>query len=100
MFVSLAVLTSMGTLLHDTKLNKAYELSVPLNSVSINLTSSLEGLNHATSHTHVESASVSSPFDSNPRLQVRDDFRRYYLPKHMSRGNTYFGGSRILWPSV
>jgi hypothetical protein len=99
LFVSLAVLTSMGTLVHDTKISRAYALSVPLNNLTIDVTSNLESLKDAASHTHVEKVTVQSPFET-PRVQARDDHRRYYLQPKTSRSSDFFGGSRILWPNV
>jgi hypothetical protein len=97
-FVFLAILTSVGTLVHDTKLNKAYALSVPI--ASINFSSHLESLKDGTSHAHVESASAAQIFEGNPRIQARDDHRKYYWPKYMGRSTAFGSGSNILWPSV
>ena len=100
LFVGLAIVTSMGTLVQDTKLNKALELTVPLVNVSINMSSHLDSLNEAaSSHTHVEQTSVTQNFAGIPRVQARDDHRRY-LNKYIGRNNTFTGSSQILWPSV
>lgn len=98
-FVGLAVLTSMGTLLHDTKLNKAYEVA-PISHISINVASNLESLSDAASHTHVERVSSPQVFEGVPRMQPRDDNRRYYTPKRLSRSNPFFGNSNIFVPST
>jgi hypothetical protein len=97
--IGLAVLTSMGTLVQDTRVNKALEVTAPLPSVSVNVTSNLESLSSATQHTHVERSSVTQDLSGIPRLQARDDHRRYTLPKHSSRSNTQFGDSQISWPN-
>jgi hypothetical protein len=100
LFVLLAVVTSMGTLVHDTKFDRAFQLSVPLSTISTNLTSHLDSLNDAAAHTHVEHTSVSQIFGGIPRIQAKDDHRKYNLSRYLTRGSDAFGGSRILWPSV
>lgn len=100
LFVFLAILTSMGTLLHDTKLNKAYELAVPLNEFSVNVSSNLDSLNDGLSHSHVENAVTQAVAEGTPRVQARDDHKRYYLPRYMSNGSLYNGGSAYHWPSI
>jgi hypothetical protein len=98
--IGLAVLTSMGTLVQDTRINKALEVAAPLPSVSVNVTSNLESLSSATQHSHVEQASVTQDLSGIPRIQARDDHRRYTLPKYSSRSNTPFGDSQLSWPSA
>lgn len=98
--IGLAVLTSMGTLVQDTRINKALEVAAPLPSVSVNVTSNLESLNSATQHTHVEQSSITQDLSGIPRLQARDDHRRYNMPKYSSRRSTQFGESQFLWPSI
>ncbi|MDB5183872.1 MAG: hypothetical protein JWO07_553 [Candidatus Saccharibacteria bacterium] len=99
--IGLAILTSMGTLVQDTRINKALEVTVPLSNVSVNISSNLDGLNEAASaHTHVEQTAVTQELAGIPRVQARDDHRRYTLPKYSSRSNAYFGDSQILWPST
>ena len=98
-FICLAMLTSMGTLVHDTRLNRALELASPAN-LSINLTSNLESMNDALNHNHIEKPSVSQVLGGIPRIQPRDDHRRYLYAKSLGRHSNFFGGSQILWPSV
>jgi hypothetical protein len=101
LLLGLVVLTSTGTLVQDTKLNKALEVAVPLSDVSVNISSHLEGLNEAASvHTHVEQASASQDFSGIPRIQARDDHKRYILAKYSSRGNSFDGNSQFIWPSI
>jgi len=98
-FIFLAVITSMGTLVHDTRLNKVAEVAVPVANLSTDLASNLESLSHGTAHTHVEKAALGQVADGVPRTQARDDHRRYAISQYLSRGNTPFG-SAYLWPSV
>jgi len=100
LFVLLAILTSMGTLLNDMRANRAYALAVPLSQSVVNVTSNLDSLRDAASHTHVESISSEQVTEGIPRIQTRDDRRHYVSPKCFSRSGLYFGGSRILWPNV
>ena len=95
-------MTSTGALVQDTKLGRVAEVAVPLSDVSLNLSSHLDGLNEAASaHTHVEQPAISQQFAGGiPRMQARDDHRRYVIPKYASRSNTPDGDSQILWPSV
>ena len=98
-FVFLAIVTSMGTLVHDAKLNRAYALAMPLEGSSISLSSHLDSLHEGTSHTHVESV-TQFVSEANPRIQARDDHRKYYLPRYMTSGNPFSGGASYQWPSV
>jgi hypothetical protein len=98
--IGLAVLTSMGTLVQDTRINKALEVAVPLPAISVNVTSNLESLNSATQHTHVEQSSITQDLSGIPRIQARDDHRRYNLPKYSNRSSTPFGDSQLSWPNV
>ena len=99
-FVSLAVLTSMGTLVHDTRLNKAYEVSAPIENLSVNITSNLESLSEATGHNHIEQPVLEQALASNPRIQVRDDHRKYIVARTTGKNSDFAGGSQLIWPSV
>lgn len=98
--LGIAVLTSMGTVVHDTKIDKAYQLTVPLVSASGGLGSHYDGLNEGTSHTHVERTSFSQQVSALPKIQPRNDHRRYTIPKSSSRSHSFFGMGGLLWPSV
>ena len=101
-FVSLAVLASVGTMVQETKLSRAIELTAPLSTLSISLPANLEGMHEAgAAHTHVEQPTLSQQFAvGNPRIQTRNDHRKYTLPKTVSRNNTTSGDSQISWPSI
>lgn len=100
LFIGLAVLASTGTMVQETKLNRAIALSEPLANISTALSSHLEGLNEvASAHTHVEHASVAHEFAPGlTRVQARNDHRRYSLPRSESKGDI-IGGDGIIWPS-
>ncbi|USN96540.1 MAG: hypothetical protein H6797_05765 [Candidatus Nomurabacteria bacterium] len=96
--ISLAIVTAFGILVHDTKFDEAVALAVPVGTITIGI--GLHALDSGDSaHTHVERASITQPFSGNPRIQARDDHRRYIISKHSSR-NSFFGSNGILWPSV
>ncbi len=101
-FISLAILTSMGSLVQDTRASKAMELTAPLSDFSVNVSSHLDGLNEAASaHTHSEQTAITQNLiGGDTRIQARDDHKRYNLPKYSGRSNTYFGDSQINWPSI
>jgi hypothetical protein len=97
LFIGMAIMTSMGTLVQDTKLNKAMELTVPLSNVSVNITSHLDGLNEAaSSHSHIERTSVTQELAGIPRVQARDDHRRYIVSKHAPRSNAHLGDTQTV----
>lgn len=102
LIVGLVIMTSTGALVQDTKLGRALELTAPLTNLSINVSSHLDGLDEAASaHTHVERASAFvQDVTGMPRVQARDDHRRYYTPKNLSRSSDHSGGSTILWPYI
>lgn len=101
LLLGLIILTSTGTLVQDTKLNKALEVAVPLSEVSTNISSHLDGLNEAASaHTHVEKPALSQDFSGIPRMQARDDHRKYTFAKNSSRSNTFDGSSQLIWPNI
>jgi len=99
LFISLAVLTSVGSVVQDTKLNKALEVTAPLSSVSTEMSSNLDTLNEAVSHTHVEKPSLAQEFAGIPRVQTRDDHRKYVMPKTSGRRDLFTGTSGIVWPN-
>lgn len=97
--IGLACFSSLGVLVHDTKFDKAVSLALPAVTVSAGIGArSFDGLDNA--HTHVERVSWVKSVSAMPRIQPRDDQRRFYLQKNLSRTNSLFGGSRIFWPSV
>jgi len=101
LIMGLVVLTSTGTLVQDAKFGRALEMTAPLSNISVDLTSHLGDLNEAASaHTHLENIALQQDFSGPSRVQARDDHRRYYTPKNLSRSSSAFGDSHILWPNV
>lgn len=100
--IGLAILASTGTLVQETRVNRALALAEPLTNLSVNLPSHLEGLHEATAaHTHVEQPVAKFQLSTtDPIIQARNDYRRYNSPKHTGRTDSFTGGSKVLWPSV
>lgn len=97
--IGLAVLTVLGILVHDTKFDKAVIMSLPVAAVVFGASSHAVDFGNS-AHTHVERVHLSNALSSIPRIQPRNDQRRHYLQKHISRGDDFSGGNRIFWPSV
>ena len=87
LLISLAVLVTFGVLVHDTKVDQAAALALPV--VGLTVGAHLAGIHDSgTDHTHVERASLSNLAAGNSRMQARDDNRRYILTKHISGDKT------------
>jgi hypothetical protein len=100
LFVSLAVLTSMGTLVHDTRVSRAYAAVTPIETMGTNVASNLESLNEAAGHNHIERPMLDQAASATPRAQARDDHRKYLLARTQGKNTDFTGGSTLLWPSV
>lgn len=96
--IALTLLVLMGVLVHDTRFDKAFKLAMPGSIVALGMA---HGMNNGDGvHTHVERVHLNSAFASAPRIQPRDDMRKYFSARQNFQGGDYFGGARILWPSV
>ena len=98
-FIGIGVIVTLGILVHDTKFDQAIALTVPVAVATFGL--SAHAMDHGadSSHTHVERASLQHAFAGIPRIQARDDHRKYNASKYFGRNN-YFGGTGIIWPST
>jgi hypothetical protein len=97
--IGFAAFTALGVLVHDTKFDQAVALALPVATITIGI--GAHALDFGDSaHTHVEKASFAHAFAGTPRIQPRDDHRRYLMSKSFSRSTDNFGGSQILWPSI
>lgn len=97
--IGLAVYTVLGILVHDTKFDQAVTLALPVATITLGIGAHAMDFGDS-AHTHVEKASLAHAFAGTPRVQPRNDHKRYLLSKSMSRTTDNFGGSQILWPSV
>ncbi len=87
--ITLAVLTSFGVLVHDTKIDQATTLALAL-PVGLVVLAQVPTL-RSEGHTHVERVAFekSSHLTSGmPRVQPRDDHRKYVLGKRTSGFNS------------
>ncbi len=98
LLITLAVVTAVSILVHDTKFDKAIALALPVATITIGL--GTHGLDlGGSAHTHIERASMAQAFGGIPSMQPRDDHRKY-LSKYLSRRANSLGTSQVLWPSV
>lgn len=92
--ITLALLTSLGILVHDTKFDKAVALFVAVPAAF----ASLSGIPKLASdgHNHIERVSIESGMrglqNGMPRIQPRDDNKKFGLPKHVAKGVHAFDG--------
>ncbi|OGL22553.1 hypothetical protein A2707_04520 [Candidatus Saccharibacteria bacterium RIFCSPHIGHO2_01_FULL_45_15] len=95
--IGLALSTTLGVLIHDTKIDKAttVALSVPVLAASVDM-----GMTHfklgGEAHTHVERVSLSNAVrdlqPGTPRIQPRDDAKKFHLQKNVAKGVHAFDG--------
>lgn len=101
LLIGFTLATTAGVVLHDTQIDRAATAAVALPAVMATAAATDFGIKTNDAHTHVERASAPKHLvglrSTLPRLQARDDDRRYQLQKKV-----YFGGSETpsLWPSV
>jgi hypothetical protein len=98
LLVSLGLITAFGILVHDTRFDQAVALALPVTAIGL-IGSHFSGVDAGASHTHVERASMAQAFGGIPRVQARNDHRRYALERNQSRSDE-LGGNGVIWPSV
>lgn len=100
--VALTCFIALGILMHDTKFDKAvtFGLTLPVAVGAVSFGAQAVNLRDSASHTHVERVHLNHAFANMPRVQPRDDMKKYLSPRNRSQGNDFFGGSRILWPNI
>jgi len=95
------LLTAFGVMVHDTKIDSATSLALTAPIALVTYASVDALMKSGDSHVHVEKISgpkqLSNLKVTTPRIQPRDDDRRYIQTKKV-----FFGGSDnvSLWPSV
>jgi hypothetical protein len=93
--------TAAGVLLHDTQVDRATSAAIAMPAVAAVTYMAIDNATKTNEHIHVERAHAAHQKmtlrASLPRLQPRDDDRRYQLSKKL-----YFGGAdnEYIWPSV
>lgn len=94
------IATTFGVLIHDTQIDRASTLALSVPAALVGYAAA-DAASKSGDHVHVERASVGHRLgalrSSMPRVQPRDDDRRYIQTKKL-----YFGtGDTIsLWPST
>lgn len=95
--LTFALTTLFGVLVHDTKLDKAttIALTVPFALMSYELGAQIPKLS-SEGHTHVERVSLGNAVrdlhSGTPRIQPRNDSKKFTLPKNVVRGVHAFDG--------
>lgn len=92
--IVLALLTTFGILVHDTKFDKALSLfiAVPAALASLGGIPKLAG----EGHNHIERVSIGNAardlHSGTPRLQPRDEHKKFVLQKNVVKGVHAFDG--------
>jgi hypothetical protein len=95
--IGFVLTTTFGVLVHDTKIDQAtgLALAIPVALGGYELSTQIPKLS-SEGHTHVEKVSLSNAVrdlqGGTPRVQPRDDHKRFYLQKHVVKGVHAFDG--------
>ena len=95
--IGLTLATSFGVLIHDTKLDQATSvaLTLPIALVGYELGAQVAKLG-SEGHTHVERVSLANAarylHAGTPRIQPRDDHKKFTLQKYVVKGVHAFDG--------
>lgn len=99
--IAFTIATTFGVLIHDTQLDRATTVALAATSSFITLAAVDASIKSGESHVHVERASaprhISALRATLPRVQPRDDDRRYLQSKRLYFGT---GDTNYIWPSV
>lgn len=96
--IALTMLVLMGVLVHDTRFDKAFRLAFPGATVALGMASAMHPSDGA--HTHVERVHLNHAFANQPRIQPREDMRKYFSARNINQNDDFFGGARVIWPST
>ena len=95
--ISFALTTSFGVLVHDTKIDHATSvaLALPVALAGYELGPQVPKLG-SEGHTHIERVSLANAIRDlhagTPRIQPREDYKRFSLSKHVVKGVHAFDG--------
>ena len=95
--ISLALAVVVGVLVHDTKLDKmtTLALTVPVAMMGYEMASHTPKLS-SEGHTHVERVSLANAVRDlhagTPRIQPREDSKKFHLPQKVTKGVHAFDG--------
>lgn len=93
--------TTLGVLVHDTQIDRAASVAIALPVALVSYAAIDSAVKSNDPHLHVERAAIGNHLSTLratlPRLQPRDDDRRYVQSKKL-----YFdsGDTSFIWPSV
>lgn len=94
MAVTLTLLTSMGIFVHDTKIDHATTTALALPAALATLDFEKSFKFGGSEHTHVERVSfghaVSALSRGMPRIQPREDHKRFFLNQKVAKGTHPF----------
>lgn len=95
--IALALLTSTGVLVHDTKIDQATKTAMsPPVAFSSNVDVDRAFKFSNADHTHVERVSFSQGMNiaagGTPRMGPRDDHKKFNMPQRVSKGFQGFDG--------
>lgn len=89
-----SLVTSVGILLHDTKVDQAAKLALPAVLIGYELSTHIPKLGNE-GHTHIERVSIGNAVRDlhagMPRITPRDEHKKYALPKY-AKGVQAFDG--------
>lgn len=101
--VALAIVTTFGVLVHDTKFDQATSLALtlPIAGVGIGIGAAhMPHIHESMDHTHIERVSFAHMAHGIPKVQPRDDHRRYLLPKYVKGAGTPNDHTLMLVPAL
>lgn len=100
--IALTCFIALGILVHDTKFDKAVTvgLAMPVAVGSVGYGAQAVNLHDSMAHTHVERVHLNHVFASMPRVQTRNDMKKYLSPRQSTQNGNLFNGGGVLWPSI
>lgn len=95
------IVATFGVLVHDTQVDRATAVALALPTAFASFAAVDAAIKSSEQHVHVERVSAPKHLGSLqlsiPRIQPRDDDRRYIQSKKIAFGSSDSG---IIWPSV
>jgi hypothetical protein len=93
--ITLALLTTLGILVHDTKFEKVVSLFIAVPAALASLSGAIPKL-ASEGHNHVERVSLANAVrdlhNGTPKIQPRNDAKKFHLQKKVSKGAHSFDG--------
>lgn len=93
--ITLALITACGILVHDTRVDKAVSLVIAVPAALASVSGVIPRL-AGDGHNHIERVSLANAVrdlhNGTPRIQPREDYKKYHLAKHVVKGAQPFDG--------